>query len=158
MGEKYYLTLAGLQKYKEEYERLKKLKTATKLKIKESRDELWRPEDLNPDYEALYVELNFAERKLKEMEDILENTKIIKKSNRSPKKVTIGSTVIVEVEGTKDKFTLVGTLETNPSKRKISIESPVGKALLGHAAGDEIMISSSIKKTYKIVKIKNSSL
>jgi transcription elongation factor GreA len=154
MGEKYYLTLAGLQKYKEEYERLKKLKTATKLKIKESRDELWRPEDLNPDYEALYAELNFAEKRLKEMEDILENVKVIR--TRSTKRITMGAMVVVKVEGTKDEFTIVGTLEANPSEGKISNESPVGKALMGHKVGDKVIVSSPIKTVYKVIEIRNA--
>jgi transcription elongation factor GreA len=49
---------------------------------------------------------------------------------------------------------IVGTLEANPSEGRISIESPVGKALLGKKVGDEVIITSPIKIVYKIKKIK----
>jgi len=151
---KYYLTPVGLQKYKKEYERLKQLRKEGKIKMRESRDDLWRPEDLNPDYEALRGELNFIERKLKELEYIFRNIKLIKKPTHSPEKVILGSTVIVETGGNKDELTLIGTLEANPSEGKISIESPVGRALLSRKAGDEVTIESPVKITYKILKIK----
>ena len=49
---------------------------------------------------------------------------------------------------------IVGTLESNPSEGKISSESPIGKILLGHKTGDEILITSPIKLVYQIKKIK----
>jgi transcription elongation factor GreA len=48
----------------------------------------------------------------------------------------------------------VGTLEANPALGKISNESPVGKALLGHKIGDEVLVSSPAKIAYKIKGIK----
>ena len=50
--------------------------------------------------------------------------------------VGLGATVGVEVDGQKDEFQLVGSLEANPSAGRISNESPVGRALLGHRAGE----------------------
>ena len=48
----------------------------------------------------------------------------------------------------------MGTLEANPELGKISNESPVGKALLGHKAGDEIVINSPQKISYKIKNVR----
>jgi transcription elongation factor GreA len=61
---------------------------------------------------------------------------------------------VVEVDGQIDEFTILGTLEANPSIGKISNESPVGRALLSHKAGEEIIISSNIKTIYKIKEIR----
>ena len=88
------------------------------------------------------------------LENILENYELItcppKEKQRT---VGLGARVKVEVEGEKDEFTIVGTLEASPSLGRISNESPVGKALIGHKGGDEIVVSSPIKVVYKIVKI-----
>lgn len=149
---KYYLTPKGLQKYKKEYEELQKLRKEKKDQLQESRDEIWRPEDLNPEFETLKTELDFIESKIKDIEKVLKNVKVVK--NHFSKKVTIGTKVVVEVEGEKDEFIIVGTMEANPSKGKISNESPVGKALMNHKVGDEVVITSPIKTVYKIKKIK----
>ncbi len=58
--------------------------------------------------------------------------------------------MVVEVGGQIDEFTIVGTLEANPSIGKISNESPVGKSLLNHKIGDEVIIQSAVKTIYKI--------
>ena len=126
--------------------------------MREARDELWRPEDLNPDYEAMRGELGFIERKLKELELIFKNVRLIRRTKDVPKKVVLGATILVEAGGKREEFTLVGTLEANPSEGKISIESPIGKALLGHRVGDKVVIESPIKVIYTISKIKFSKL
>jgi transcription elongation factor GreA len=68
--------------------------------------------------------------------------------------ISLGAKVKIEVDGQRDEFTLVGTLEANPALGRISNESPVGKALLGHKVGEEVSVSSPIKTTYKIKSIK----
>lgn len=151
----HYLTLEGFQQYKEEYKKLTETFKKSRSKMKEIRDELWRPEDLNPDYEPIESELISAKIRLKELENILKNSKIIRKPRHSSMKVvTIGSTILVEVDNQIDELTIVDTLEANPAVGKISNESPIGKALLGHRVGDEVVISSPIKTIYKIKKIK----
>ncbi|MCZ2846095.1 MAG: GreA/GreB family elongation factor [Candidatus Bathyarchaeota archaeon] len=151
--EKYYLTPTGLKKYKEEYDRLKKKKREERDKMKESRDELWRPEDLNPDYEALRGDLSFIERRLKDLEHIFKNVRLIRRPNRASKKVILGSKITIEIEGVRENLNLVGTLEANPSEGKISVDSPVGKSLLNHKEGDEVIIEFPIKRVYKILKV-----
>ncbi len=153
---KFYLTKKGLEDIKKEYKVLKNLRLA---KTKGEAPKIWESEDLNPEYLSFQEDLSFLETRVAELENILKNVELIKRPSKEKSKVIgLGATVVVEVEGDKDEFTIVGTLEANPSLGKISNESPVGKTLLGHKVGDEVIISSPIKVIYKIKKIKYSSL
>lgn len=70
--------------------------------------------------------------------------------------VSIGSTVtLVDGEGEAADFTLVGTTETNSLEHKISNESPVGRAIIGHAEGEtvEVVAPSGKRRVYTIAKI-----
>ena len=149
---KFYLTKEGLDKLKKEYESSKELKLA---KTRGESPKILHSEDLNPEYLAFQEDISFLESRIIELENIFKNVELIK----SPKKekqntVGLGATVLVEVDGQKDEFILVGSLEANPSIGKISNESPVGKALLGHKAGEGVIVSSPIQTVYKIKKIK----
>lgn len=149
---KYYLTKEGLKELKKEYEVLKSLRAA---KTKGEAPKIWESEDLNPEYLSFQEDLDFLETRLVELENILENFSLIKKpAKNNLDKVNLGALITVEVNGQKDEFNLVGTLEANPVLGKISDESPVGHALLGHKTGDEVVVSSPIKTVYKIKKIK----
>lgn len=150
---KFYLTKEGLEKIKREYKYLKELKLA-KTKGEES-PKILHSEDLNPEYLAFQEDISFLEARIAELENIQKNIELI----RPPKKekqniVNLGATILVEVDGQNDEFTLVGSLEANPAIGKISNESPVGKTLLGHRTGDEVIVSSPVRTTYKIKKIK----
>lgn len=149
---KFYLTKEGLERIKREYKDLKTLKLA---KTKGESPKILHSEDLNPEYLAFQEDISFLESRIIELENILKNTDLIRLPPKEKQSiVNLGATILVEVDGQKDEFTLVGSLEANPSLGKISNESPVGKALLGHQAGDEVLVSSPIKTTYKIKKIK----
>jgi len=147
---KFYLTKEGWERVKKEYKDLKELKLA---KTKGESPKILHSEDLNPEYLAFQEDISFLESRIIELENTLKNVELIK----PPKKqniVDLGATVLVEVDGQNDEFTLVGSLEANPTVGKISNESPVGKALLGHQTGDNVVVSSPIQTTYKIKKIK----
>ena len=147
----FYLTKEGLKQIKKEYEDLKKLRVA---KVKDEVPSLLESEDLNPDYIAFQEDLNFLESRLEELEVIIEKACIIKKPHKADKdKVDLGATVDVSIDGHKAEFVIVGTLEANPVLGRISNESPVGKALIGKTAGEEIVISEPKKTTYKIRKV-----
>ena len=150
---KFYLTKEGLERIKREYKYLKELKLA-KTKGEES-PKILHSEDLNPEYLAFQEDISFLETRIAELENIQKNVELIKPPAKDKQNIiNLGATVLVEVDGQKDEFTLVGSLEANPSIGRISNESPVGKALLGHRAGEEVIVSSPIKTTYKIKKIK----
>jgi len=153
---KFYLTEQGLEKIKEEYQNLKDLKFS---KTKGEVPKIWQSEDLNPEYLSFQEDLSFLEARIAELENIFKNTELIKPPPKEKQKViNLGATVLVEVDGQTDEFEILGSLEANPSLGKISNESPVGKALLGHRAGEEVLISSPIKTLYKIKKIKYKSI
>lgn len=149
---KYYLTEEGFKKLEKEREDLRNLKFS---KTKGESPKIWQSEDLNPEYLAFQEDMDFLESRLAELDFILKNAELIKSPVKEEKNViNLGARVFVDVEGQSDEFEIVGTLEANPAMGKISNESPVGRALLGHKAGDEVVVSSPIKTTYRIKKIK----
>lgn len=151
--QKIYLTKEGLEKLKKEHQTLKELKFS-KTSGEES-PKILHSEDLNPEYLAFQEDLNFLEVRIMDLENILKNAELIQNpSKENQRSVNMGATVSVEVDGITDEFTIVSSLEANPSIGKISNESPVGKALLNHKIGDNVVISSSIKTIYNIKKIK----
>ena len=149
---KFYLTKQGLERIKKEYQYLKNLKLS---KTKGEIPKIWQSEDLNPEYLSFQEDLSFLESRIAELEYILKNTELIKPPPKEKQNmVNLGATVLVEVDGQNDEFMIVGSLEANPAIGKISNESPVGRMLLGHRVGDEVVVSSPIQTVYKIKKIK----
>lgn len=147
----YYLTKEGLEKIKREYENLKHLKLA---KTNGESPKILHSEDLDPEYLAFQEDMNFLESKLAETETILKHAILIKSPSKEKQNmVDLGAKIEVEVDGQPDELQIVGTLEANPVLGKISNESPVGRALLGHKIGDEVLVQSSVKTLYKIKKI-----
>jgi len=68
--------------------------------------------------------------------------------------VGMGSKVVVEVDGTRHEFALVGSTEANPAEGRISTSSPVGRALLGRRAGDEVVVRTPGGEVrYRIVSV-----
>lgn len=153
MPQKFYLTREGLEKLKKEYEAFKKMRLA---KIDGESPKILHSEDINPEYLAFREDLSFLESRIVDLEYILKNTELIKFPPKAKQNfVNLGATVTLEEsDGQINEFMIVGTLEANPSEGKISSESPVGKALLGHRIGDQIAITSPIKVFYKVKKIK----
>lgn len=148
---KFYLTKEGLEKVKKEYDRLVEFR---KLKTKTDVPAIMESEDVNPEYLSFQEDLNLLETRLAEYENILKNVDLIvppKKEKRDT--VWLGAKVLVEVDGQTDEFTIVGSLEANPSMGKISNESPVGRVLLGSKAGDLVTANSSVVVKYKILKV-----
>jgi len=149
---KFYLTKEGLERIKKEYQDLKDLRLA---KTKGEAPKTWQSEDLNPEYLSFQEDLSFFETRIAELEYILKNAELIKIPPKDKQNiVNLGARVLVEVDGQKDEFEIVGSLEANPALGKISNESPVGRALLGRKVGEEVIVSSPIQTVYKIKKIK----
>ncbi len=147
---KYYLTKEGFKKLKEEFEKLKQLRLS---KIQGEVPEYTHSDDLNVDYLIFWDDINLMERRIFELQEILRNCELIK-APKDKDVVSLGATVVVEIEGKEDEFTLVDSVEANPLEGKISIESPVGKALLGKKIGEIVTVSSPFPIKYKIKKIK----
>lgn len=149
----FYLTKEGLERIKKEYKDLKNLRLA-----KTKGDEvpkILESEDVNPEYLSFQEDLNFLETRLVELDNILKNAILIKPPGKEKQNIIdMGARVTVQVNDQTTEFTIVGSLEADPALGKISNESPVGRALLGHRVGDEILLSSPIEAIYKIKKIR----
>lgn len=154
MDEKvFFVTKLKLQELQKEYDELLNLE-----RVKTTGEEapkIFESEDLNPEFLSFQEDIGFLRSRIDEIKNILDHHEVIKNPGRDKAHfVDLGAKVKVDIGGQKDEFTIVGTLEANPVLGKISNESPVGKALLGHKIGDEIVISSPVKTTYKIKGIK----
>jgi transcription elongation factor GreA len=97
------------------------------------------------------------EQKIAQLEERLRSAQVIDASELSTDVVRVGVTVNVKDEktGDSDKYTIVGSAEANPSQKRLSNESPVGKALIGHKRGDTVDVSlpNGKKRKLKITKI-----
>lgn len=133
------LTPNGYKKLKAELYRLKteKRKEVTD-KIREALEfgDAWG----NPEYEWAKQEQAFIEGRIKTLETILSNAKIVTASGTGERKVTLGSVVRVLEADTQDviEYTIVGSGEADPFQNRISYKSPVAQALLGHKIGDSV--------------------
>lgn len=103
----------------------------------------------NEEYSSARNEQKVAESRIMEIQDILKNAKVIRGGKKS--KVDLGATVTLNMNGRKVTYTVVGTTEANPLEGKISNESPIGKALLGHKADESFEFNG---KKIKIIEIK----
>lgn len=151
----YELTQSGLEALNEELRILKTTKREENLlAIKEAREQGDLSE--NADYDAARNEQARIEGRIAEIETILKNVKIIKQTSSS--QVEIGKTVEIEFVENKIKreFDLVGSIEADPRKNRISIDSPLGKAIRGHEKGQQVTYKTENGKTFsvKILEVK----
>ncbi len=107
----------------------------------------------NAEYEDAKNEQAFVEGRIQTLSALIKNAVLIDE-NHSTTHVQIGSTVEVESDGKREKYTIVGSAETAPGQGKISNESPVGRALLGHKKGEKVTVSVPAGDSiYRIVGI-----
>lgn len=148
----FYLTKDGVDRLKEELHDLVKVqrpKVAQELKEAKEYGDLSE----NASWDAAKDHQSFIEGRISELEHILRNVVVIQapKSNNA---VGIGSTVHLELESGKQKYTIVGSTEANPTEGKISNESPIGKALMGKTKGEEVTLAvPSGEMLFKITHI-----
>lgn len=152
-GKIFYVTKAKLQELRKEYEDLMEKEKAKTMG--QEAPKILESEDVNPEFVSFQEDIGFLRSRIDELRNIIDHHELIKNPVRDKKGViAVGASVKVDVNGKKDEFTIVGTLEANPALGKISNESPVGAALLGHKIGDEIIVPSPVKTIYKIKGIK----
>lgn len=110
----------------------------------------------NSEYDAAKEEQSQNESRINEIRQILATATIAEGGSKRDLAVSIGTTVeLQDAKGKKSEFTIVGTTETNSLEHKISNESPVGQALIGHKKGDEVEVvaPSGKSRTYTITGI-----
>jgi transcription elongation factor GreA len=147
----FHLTSEGLQALKDE---LAELTTSKRGEIAERLKEAKADGDLseNAMYDAARDEQSFVEGRISEIEHILKHAAVI--SNKGKGTVSLGSRVHVELEEGDMEYVIVGSTEANPDKGYISDQSPIGRALIGKKAGEEVAVEvPSGTITYKIKKV-----
>lgn len=106
----------------------------------------------NADYEAARREQSFLEGRIQELEQTLRNAVVI--TTQDSGVVHLGSRVEVEVEGLRTTLHIVGSSEAAPAEGRISDASPVGRALLGHRAGDDVAVQTPTRRiVYRVVEV-----
>lgn len=148
-----YVTSKGLSDAHEELEDLRKnIRPQIAAKIQEARE--YGDLSENSEYEAALSEQSLMESRISELEDILKSAKLIDETHTQDF-VVIGSTVKVDMDGEIDEFAIVGRLEADPMKKKISNESPLGSALLGAKIGEEVEVTTPIVRyKCKVLEVK----
>jgi transcription elongation factor GreA len=152
-----YLTKEGFQKLQDE---LEYLRTAKRQEVAERLHEAMEGGELieNAEYEAAKNEQAFVEGRIQELEIILAAAHIIDEAtaHNDPSLVQVGDTVVIQEDDAKpEEYVIVGAAEADPRAGKISNESPLGKALLNHHAG-EIVTVDAPGGTFKVKIIKTS--
>mgnify|MGYP001594262911 CR=1 FL=1 len=106
----------------------------------------------NSEYAAAKQDLAFIDGRIAELEEILRMAKVI--TNHGKTHVDVGCKVTLHVNGKKDVFSVVGEWEADPKEKKISHESPLGKALIGRKVGETVEVQAPAGKVeYTIVGI-----
>ena len=111
----------------------------------------------NSEYDDAKNEQGMMEARIAEIGRILSEATVVEAPKRSSK-VTIGSTVTVDMGGRERVFTIVGGAEADVAAGKISNESPVGAALLGNKKGDEIETTGPTGRVIKMTILKDRAL
>ncbi len=136
-----YLTREGFERLQKE---LDHLRTTKRFEVAERlRDALEDGELIeNAELEAAKNEQSFVEGRIKELEILLSNAHLIEEETKSDH-IQVGSRVTVQEEGLDpEEYVIVGVAEADPRLGRISNESPLGKALLNHKAGDKVMVEA----------------
>jgi transcription elongation factor GreA len=143
MSQKVPMTKEGYDKLKKELDHLIKIERPKNIReIEEARAHGDLSE--NAEYHAAKERQGLLEAKKRELESKLAHAQIIDISKLSNEKVVFGSTVTLgdTDSGETKTFTLVGAEEADIKQGKISVQSPVGKALIGHKVGDLVTIKT----------------
>lgn len=154
-SKKIYLTKEGLEELRKEYTDLAKVKRPqTVQRLTDARNQGDLSE--NAEYVAAREELSFIDGRIDELEEILKQVVIITgtTSKTSGAQVKLGSEVTVKINGKSEIYRVVGEWEADPTEKKISHESPLGKALIGKKLGEKVEVEAPAGKiAYTIVSI-----
>ena len=135
------LTREGHKKLKEE---LEYLRTVKRQEVAERLGEAMEGGELIEDaeYEAAKNEQAFVEGRIRELEALLANARIIEETG-THNVVEIAARVTIQEDGNEpEEYVIVGPAEANPAEGRISNESPLGRALMDHRTGDEVHVDA----------------
>lgn len=137
-----YLTSAGEAELRGELQHLiqvRRPELAQKLKAAVAQGDLKE----NADYHDAKEQLGFIEGRVRQLESILRDAVVVE-AGANNDEVRVGSTVVILEDGEDEaeEYQIVGSAEANPRQRKISLESPIGAALLGKNQGRKIKVQT----------------
>ena len=153
--EKIPITSDGKLKVEDE---LKNLKTIERPRIISSIAEARAHGDLseNAEYHAAKEEQAHNETRIMELEDLLSKAEVIDPSKLTGKDIKFGAKVLLIDLDTNEEanYQIVGDIESDFKEKKISISSPIAKALIGKSVGDEVDVNTpGGGKSYEIIKV-----
>ncbi len=145
------LTKEGFEKLQKELEELKAKRPGVVTRLTAAREQGDLSE--NAGYHAAKEELGYVDSRINEIKLLLRFGDVVE--SKGAEIVQIGNTVVVENGEGKNEFSLVGHLEADPTKGKLSEMSPIGAALIGKKVGETVQIDVPDGKiTFKIVEIR----
>lgn len=136
-----FLTQQGFEKLQEELDQLRKVK---RQEVAKRLHEAMEGGELIEDaeYEAAKNEQAFVEGRIQELELLLANARVIEETGKM-EVVQVGASVTIQEEGfDPEVYTIVGPVEADPRHGRISNESPLGRALMDHRAGDTVRVEA----------------
>ena len=139
-----FLTRQGFQRLQEELDHLKTVKRQEVAKrLREAMEDGGdMGVDSDAEYEAAKYEQAFVEGRIQELEALLANAHVIEDTGKR-EVVEVGATVTIQEDGNDpEEYIVVGRAEANPREGRISNESPLGRALIGHRAGDTVKVEA----------------
>ncbi|NJN84896.1 MAG: transcription elongation factor GreA [Caldilineaceae bacterium] len=138
-----YLTPDGLKKVKEE---LEYLTTNRRREVAQMIAEAKAEGDIseNAGYDEAKTAQGFLEGRIRELEIVLKNARVIEEDNSPANEIALGRTVVIREVGTdfSETYKIVGSLEADPANGRISNESPMGKSLLGKKTGAQVDVET----------------
>ena len=146
----YPMTLEGKQKLEAE---LNELITVRRGEVTAAIQEARSHGDLseNSEYQSAKDEQAFMEGQIKSLQNMLDNSEVIDSSSIAADEVSVGKTVTFQEDGDEpESYTIVGSIEADPDDGKISNESPIGKALIGHKVGDMVKITTENGLSFEV--------
>ena len=108
----------------------------------------------NSDYTSAKDELEFLDGRIDELKNVVDNAAVVADQPKTNGKVSLGTTVTVEINNKEFEYKIVGEWEADPMNKKISHESPLGQALIDKKVGETVDVEAPAGKvTYTIVNI-----
>ena len=105
----------------------------------------------NAEYHSAKEDLSTVEGRVEELRDIIARVVVVDIKKAGDAEVVIGSSVQVVVNGNSHNFSIVGEWEADPAAKKISHESPLGKALIGKKVGDTVEVEAPAGKVVYVI-------
>ena len=155
MNKEVVMTYAGLRALEAELETLKTVKrkeVAEKIKVARGYGDLSE----NSEYDEAKNEQGLVESRIAELEKRLKHARVLDESELTNDSISVGSHVVIRDEdGDEEAYTITGSTEADPLEGKISDESPIGAALIGHAVGDrvDVVLPNGSTVRYEVVNI-----